>query len=311
MKIMGLGEVVIDWVAQIDHFPFPDEKIDSLSQNIFCGGVTANYMVAASRLGAKTEFVGVVGKDNYGDLIVEDFKKEGVGLKNLTLSDAMTPVNFIFVVRETGEKVIIQSPYMYTTVPDENIIQKEILSSVKLLHSSAIYPKLTKSLFKFAKEKGIVISLDLEKQIALRGKEKILPLLKFVDILLPNKEGALQLTGTTEIGAAAQKFLDWGIKKVVITLGEKGALVVTKEIHEIIPVFKVDNIIDTTGAGDTFCAAFGYFHVILNNPLIDSVKFANAAAALKIQKLGARTGMPTYSEVMNFLELNSTHREIP
>ncbi|MHA1672863.1 MAG: carbohydrate kinase family protein, partial [Promethearchaeota archaeon] len=59
--------------------------------------------------------------------------------------------------------------------------------------------------------------------------------------------------------------------------------------------------IDTTGAGDTFCAAFGYAHVIKEFSLETSLKFANAAAALKIQNLGARTGMPTYSEVKNFL----------
>ena len=75
-EILGLGEVVVDWVSLIDHFPEPDEKIDSLSQYMFSGGVTANFTVAVSRLGAKTGFFGAIGNDSYGNFLKNDFKNE-------------------------------------------------------------------------------------------------------------------------------------------------------------------------------------------------------------------------------------------
>ena len=78
MEILGLGEVVVDWVSLIDHFPEPDEKIDSLSQYMFSGGVTANFSVASSRLGAKTGFFGAIGNDSYGNFLKNDFKNENV-----------------------------------------------------------------------------------------------------------------------------------------------------------------------------------------------------------------------------------------
>ena len=109
-EIIGLGEVVVDWVATVDHFPEPDEKIDSNSQDLFSGGVTANYTVAAARLGADVAFIGAVGNDDHGEFLKRDFIDQNVTLEGLvTKKKEKTPVNFIFVVQDSGEKVIIQS----------------------------------------------------------------------------------------------------------------------------------------------------------------------------------------------------------
>ena len=78
VDIIGLGEAVIDWVAEIPHFPRPDEKVDALTENYFPGGVTANFLVAIARLGGKCGFIGAVGDDSYGDYLIEDFKHENI-----------------------------------------------------------------------------------------------------------------------------------------------------------------------------------------------------------------------------------------
>ena len=301
-EILGLGEVVVDWVSLIDHFPEPDEKIDSLSQYIFSGGVTANFTVAASRLGAKTGFFGAIGNDSYGNFLKNDFKNENVDYSHLvTKENKATPVNFIFVVKNTGEKVIIQSPYMHSTIPNISDLDEKVFENVKLLHTSAIYHDLTIKAIELAKKKNIFISLDLEKQIALRGLSKLKPILQKVDLLIPNKAGAMQLSKGENPEEAAKKFLELGVKTIIITLGEQGALIVTKDKNVIIPAIKV-NPVDTTGAGDTFCAALCYSFVLKKFDIEKATLFANAAAALKIQNIGARTGMPTYDEVIQFLK---------
>jgi ribokinase len=298
--ILGLGEVVVDWVAIVDHFPEPDEKIDSKSQSLFSGGVTANYAVAAARLGAKTGFIGAVGRDSHGAFLRADFEKENVQTPYLIEKDAPTPVNFIFVVESSGEKVIIQSPYMHTTVPSVVDISPNAFNDVSVLHTTGIYPEVTLHAFQIAKKNGTKISFDLEKQIVTRGKEPILEMLKYVDLLLPNKAGAMQLTKTETPRLAAQSFLDWGIKTVVITLGAEGSLAVTKDEEVVVPAIKT-SVVDTTGAGDTFCAAFDYSFLLKKFSLTESLQIANAAASLKIQKLGARTGMPSLSELKSYL----------
>ncbi|QEE14842.1 carbohydrate kinase family protein [Promethearchaeum syntrophicum] len=301
-EFLGLGEVVVDWVSLIDHFPEPDEKIDSLRQYLFSGGVTANFTVAASRLGAKTGFFGAIGNDSYGDFLKSDFKNENVDYSYLiTKNNKNTPVNFIFVVKNTGEKVIIQSPYMHSTIPKVSDLDEKIFENIKLLHTSAIYHDLTIKAIKLAKKNNIFISLDLEKQIAVRGLSKLRPILHQVDLLIPNKAGAMQLTDTKNPEEAAKKFLDLGVKTIVITLGDQGALIITKNKNVIIPALKV-NPVDTTGAGDTFCAALCYSYVLKKFSIEKAALFANAAAALKIQNMGARTGMPTYEEVIQFLK---------
>ncbi|MHA1731384.1 MAG: carbohydrate kinase family protein [Promethearchaeota archaeon] len=302
VDIIGLGEVVVDWVAQIDHFPKPDEKVDSISQSLFPGGVTANYCTAVARLGGSVGFMGAVGGDEHGEFLLEDFTGEGVDtIATKIIPGAKTPVNFIFVVTGTGEKTIIQSPYMQTTKLSTDQIDEAYVAAAKVVHTTAIHPDVTEEVLKIARERGVRVSLDLESQVARRGWKKLEPILKRVDLVMPNKEGALALSKTKNVESAGKFFLSAGIDLVVITLGKDGALILREDEKISIPGFEV-SVVDTTGAGDTFTAAFDWALHIKNWDLERAGIFANAAAALKCQKLGARTGMPRYQEVVEFLE---------
>ncbi|MHA1272411.1 MAG: carbohydrate kinase family protein [Promethearchaeota archaeon] len=303
VDIIGLGEVVIDWVAEIPHFPKPDEKINALSESIFAGGVTANYLVATSRLGVSSGFIGAVGDDQYGEFLIKDFKKEGVDT-SLTIKKKgkKTPVNFIFIAQ--GEKTIIQSTHILTTKIDLSDLNEEYISQAKLLHTTMIHPQIAKKAIEIAKKYDVKISIDLESQIALRGWNNLKEILLNVDILIPNKEGAKTLTNTKTPEDAANILIKKGIPIVIITLGERGALITTREFQKEIPAYPVKKIIDTTGAGDTFNGAFSVAYWIKKWDLEKACKFANAAAALKIQKLGARTGMPNENQVLEFLKKN-------
>lgn len=120
-----------------------------------------------------------------------------------------------------------------------------------------------------------------------------------VDILLPNKEGAKTLTGKDNIEEAAKKFLEWGPKIVIITLGGERCLVTTEAIQKHISAYQVD-VTDTTGAEDTFCASFIVAHVIKGMDVMDAALFANTVAAIKVQHLGATSELPTWEEALEF-----------
>jgi sugar/nucleoside kinase (ribokinase family) len=255
-------------------------------------------------LGINSGFIGAVGNDDSGNFLIEDMKSEGVDTRYLLKKkDKRTPVNFIFVIKKTGEKTIIQSPHMQTTKLSTEDITPDIFQNAKLLHTTCIHPEITLKAMKLAKKAGLMISLDLESQIALRGMEELRPFLSNVDILLPNKMGAMTLTKKDSPVEAAKEFIDLGIKTVVITLGDKGSLAVTKDITVKSPAFKV-NPVDATGAGDAFCGAFCFAYVIKQWSLKRSLIFANACAAIKVTKLGARTGMPSMSQALGFLDTN-------
>lgn len=305
LEILGVGEVCVDYTSVVDCFPKPDEKVDASTQNCFSGGVTANYCVATARLGAQTGFFGAVGDDDFGEFLIKAFQKENVDTTYLIKKKGKeTAVNFIVVNTNNGEKFIVQSPCMRSTAPEKVDFKDSFLDGVKLVHSTAIYPELTAHIFKQAKKRNILTSLDLEKQIAIWGLEKLNPILENTDILLPNKAGAMQLTQTKTPQQAALTFLEWGIDLIVITLGEKGAIAFTPEELINVPAYKVP-VVDTTGAGDTFCGAFTYIYGIKKKKLRFALQFSVAAASLKIQHLGARTGMPTFPQVEEFLTLNN------
>jgi ribokinase len=301
-RILGLGEIVKDWVSMVPWFPKPDEKIDAELEEYFGGGVTANYVVSTTRLGIPSAFIGAVGDDDAGQFLLDDLKKEGVNTRYVKKIRGMqTPVNFIFVTKDTGEKTIIQSPFMQTTKLSINDIRPDMFQGVKLLHTTCIHPEITLKAMKLAKDAGVTISLDLESQIALRGMNSLRPFLSYVDLLLPNKMGAMTFTQKESPLQAGKEFIKMGIKTVVITLGERGAMAVTKEETFESPAFNVQTV-DATGAGDAFCGGFCYAHVLQKWEIQKSLIFANACAALKVTKLGARTGMPTLSEVTTFLK---------
>ncbi|MFX1523091.1 MAG: carbohydrate kinase family protein [Promethearchaeota archaeon] len=298
-EIVGLGEVVIDWVEEIPHFPKPDEKVDALSENYFSGGVTANYLVAVSRLGVKSGFIGAVGNDFYGEFLIEDFKKENVDtIFTKKKMEMKTPVNFILVCK--GEKTIIQSPHMQFTKLNISDLSESYIANSKLLHTTLIHPQLALYAIKVAKENDVKISIDLESQIAERGWKTLKDALLSADIILPNKQGAKMITKCDTPEESANELINRGVPIVIITLGPSGALITTKKYQKKIPTINIERITDTTGAGDTFNGAFSVAYWIRKWDIEKSVKYANIAAALKIQKLGARTGMPYEGEIEKF-----------
>ncbi|MFO8019489.1 MAG: carbohydrate kinase family protein [Promethearchaeia archaeon] len=303
IKILGVGEVVVDWVTEVPHFPKPDEKINAVSESRFAGGVTANYLVAVSRLNVPCGFIGAVGDDDYGDFLLENFKQEKVDTRMTKIKkNRKTPVNFIFIAK--GEKTIIQSPHMLKTKLSVQDLNVDFISKVKLIHTTLIHPQISKQVIDIAKENDIPVSIDLEAQIANRGWNILKEQLLKADILIPNKAGAKIITKKDNIKNAAKKLIDLGIPKVIITRGDKGALITSENQQTEIPAYDVDKVVDTTGAGDTFNGAFSVAYWIKNWDLEKACKYGNAAAALKIQKLGARTGMPQEKELLDFLRKN-------
>ena len=303
VDIIGLGEVVVDWVATIPHYPKPDEKIDAITEDYFSGGVTANFLVAIARLGGNCGFIGAIGEDDYGKFLLDDFKAENVDTSMTIIKEGKaTPVNFIMVVK--GEKSIVQSPKMQTTRLLAEELNETYINKAKVLHTTLIHQDIAEKAINIAKENNVKVSIDLEPQIALRGWNKLQNILLKADVIMPNKEGAKMITGCSTPELAARFLIKKGIPLVIITMGKNGCLVTTKNFQKIFPAYKIDNVVDTTGAGDTFSGAFSMGYWIKEWPLEKACRYANAAAGLKVMKLGARTGMPREDELREFLKIN-------
>ena len=299
IDVLGLGEIVIDLLFRIPRFPEPDEKIYVLNSQKQAGGVTANFCVGVARQGLRVAFFGGVGDDEEGVYLRKILQQENIEDKYLfTLKSRVTPVNIVMVTKD-GEKSILQSEHMRLTLPSDELVSKEIIQESRHLHLTAINYKTAFKAVKLAKELGLTTSLDLESQVVEEYHDDIPRLLEFIDILLPNKRGAYELSQTNDPNETSKKLLEYGPKVIALTLGSDGVLLTTIKEQQLFNAFKIYNVIDTTGAGDAFNAGF-VSAFLEDRSLAECVKRGQATSAIKIQGLGAQAALPTKQMVDEF-----------
>jgi sugar/nucleoside kinase (ribokinase family) len=301
-NIIGLGVSSIDQFVIVDEFCKPDDKIWIKDFARMCGGVVANFCVGVARMGVKSGFMGSAGDDPNGHEILQNFKNHGMDNDHFFLKkETRTPVNII-VVDSHGSRQILQDPYMEKNVLKADEIIPDYVARADIFHTDAVNIEATRKCMKIAKEAGKKVSFDLERHVAVYGMDAIRDLIEMTDILLPNRRGALELTGETDIVRAAKKLLGLGPELVSVTLGKEGSLLVTEEGEIRTPIYGVEKVVDTTGAGDCFNATF-VSCVYKGMTPKEAANFATAAAALSVRKIGAQT-MPIFKEVEEFLASN-------
>lgn len=298
--IIGLGVCCIDEFVMVEEFCEPDDKIWAQGFEDHYGGVVANFCVGVARNGVKSGFMGSAGDDPDGHATIRNFKNNNVDTDHFFLKENTKTPHNIIIVNSDGDKQGLQDPYMRKNILEPDEIIKNYVAAAEIFHTDAVNIDTAKKCMKIAKEAGKRVSFDLERHVAVYGLEEIKDLIEMTDILLPNREGALELTKEDDVAKAAKKLLDLGPDVVLITMGEKGSMLVTSEEEHRTPIYKVDKVIDTTGAGDCFNSAF-VSSIYKGMTPKEAADFATASAALSITEAGAQS-MPTTKEVEEFLE---------
>lgn len=304
-KLVVLGSVNADHILQVPHFPKPGETLLGSNYQIIPGGKGANQAVAAARLGANTTFIATVGDDLFGTFIVKEFIKDNIETKAIH-SIANTPTGIAMIqIAQNGENSIAISAEANAHLTPEIVNQhQEIIASANYLLVQLETPiESVLTAIKIAKKNNTKVILNPAP-----GRELTKEFLSYVDIITPNETETKILTKidvTDEESArkAANKFHSYGIKTVLITLGAQGVWYSEQNLAgKIYPGFKVDAK-DTTAAGDTFNGAL--IAALLNGKdMVASIRFAHAAAAIAVTKIGAQSSIPTLIDVNLFLKNN-------
>ncbi len=304
-KIVVIGSSNTDMVIKMERIPKPGETILGGKFNTAAGGKGANQAVAAARAGGDVVFVARVGNDMFGEQAVDGFKKENIDVKNV-LTDTTEPsgVALIFVDEKGENSIAVASgANANLSVEDVQNAREEILSANVVLMQLETPIDSIRAAAKIAKEKNVKIILNPAPAQTLDDE-----LLSMLDILTPNETEAELLTGieVKDLDSAKQAgkiLLDKGLKTVIITLGSQGALLVTANETELIEGFKV-NPIDTTAAGDTFNGTLAT-GLAEGKDLKNAIRFANAAGALSVTKLGAQPSAPSYEDIKLLMKKDS------
>ena len=292
--VVGVGYTALDYLAVVPHFPEANLKLEIEDFLVQGGGPTATAAVTARRLGLEAAFIGKMGDDDFGGLMLAGLEEEGVDVSRVVVEHGgRSQYAFIMVDRSTAERTILWTRGdLEPFAADE--VDCSLIAGARGLLIDSLEPAAAIAAARAARDAGIPVVID-----AGTLRDGVRDLLPLSDYILASELFADQISEGGDHVMALEKIMDYGPEAAVVTLGERGCAALTgSEILEV-PGFEVDTI-DTTGAGDVFHGAF-MFGVLKGWDIERICIFSNAVAALKCRKLGGRAGIPDLSETMNFL----------
>jgi len=296
IKIVGLGTVVVDNQIYVEKYPAWDTKTDIRKQRMQIGGPVPTALVLLTRWGQSCSFIGKWSDDIHGGLIEKDLSAEGLDITNsVIVKGESSGFADVWVEESTGRRTIATSrgsfPPIQESELDLTLIKEPVTLHLDGWSSAAAIPAA-----KHVKNLGGTVVLD-----AGSPKEGYADLLPLVDVVLCPKRFAKQYFADGP-SAAATKLQGMGVSTVVFTEGENDIELFQNDLHLKQPAYKI-KALDTTGAGDVFCAGYLYAMTQKMTPE-EALKFAAAAAALKCTKIGNRDALPSVVDVKRLVMSN-------
>ena|ERR1051325_9898208 len=294
---VGFGLNAVDHLIVVPEYPVFDTKMRLLQHKQSAGGQTASAMVALRRLGLKTAYAGRFGSDPEGLFGFQTLKDDDVNIDFAEIVEgAQNQIAFITIDARSGERTIVWDR-------DDRLAYRREEAPVefgplgKVLHLDAHDPPACVRVAQAARAAGTIVSADIDN--VYDGLPELLPL---IDIMIGSKEFAGRVTGIADARNALVELKNrFGCALVGMTIGAAGAVVYHEGTFIESPGFAAPGgCRDTTGAGDAFHGGFLY-GLLTGEDLETSLKLGNAVAAIKCSALGARTALPTKSELERFL----------
>lgn len=283
--VVGVGLNATDILLLVPQFPAYGGKAPFVREIRSPGGQVASAMVACAKLGLRTKYIGSVGDDEGGRILMRSLQAAGIDITHVQLrSDCPNQSAYIIIDQTTGERTILwKRPDCLQIVPDQ--IAPEQILRARVLHIDGHDTAAVERAARIAHEHGIPVTVDVDT--IYRGFDRVLP---FVDYLIASTNFPVQWTSQRDPFLALELIQkEYGMRVAAMTLGPYGALALHEGRFHYSPAFVV-NCQDTTGAGDVFHGAFCY--AIVNDYSIeDALDFSNAMAALNCKSLGAQGGI--------------------
>lgn len=295
-RIAVVGSANVDLTTFTDEFPRPGETIFGNSFDLGFGGKGANQAVAARLCGAEVSMVARVGQDLFGPATVKNFDSYGIDSSHVHVTEGVSSgVAPIFVDSDGQNRIIVVKGANDALLPADVDSAAHVLKQCACIVLQLEIPLETVYYtIRFARENGIRSILNPAP-----GQPLDLEQLSHLDYFIPNESEAETIAGKPaknldEAKACAQFFLDQGVNRVIITLGENGCLLAGGDRMEEVPAFKVQTK-DSTGAGDAFIGSFVVF-VAEGLPEREALRRANLYAALSTTKVGTQKSFITRTE---------------
>ena len=297
-QVVILGVFVADTAYRADRQPKMGETILGTNFVLGPGGKGSNQSVAAARLGGDVTFISKLGQDPFGDMAIETWKNAGVKTAVKRVADTYTGAAYIFIENGTGNNAIIIAPGAAATISVTDIEENAaLIRAAKVFVTQLEQPiSAARRALQIARKAGVATILNPAPAASLEAD-----IFGLCDYMTPNETEAEALTGLpvtnlVQARQAADALIAKGVGTVIITLGEKGALIHGRQFSEPVPAISAGPVVETTGAGDAFNGAFAVGLAEGMTPL-QAVRFGCATAGISVTRPGTAPSMPSRAEV--------------
>lgn len=297
MSILVVGSFVTDLVANTDRAPEAGESVIGNSFNRYLGGKGINQAVAAKRIGADVVMVGCIGNDSFGSDFIDMMKKEGLETRYIKISKEKPTGCSLIIVDKSGQNRICMTPgaNLDYSVEDLREIEHLVEEADVVVTQCEMLHEIVDELACMCKKHGKKFILNPAPARTL-SKEVI----SSTYVISPNETELGVIVGRDILSdedyiEGAKLLLDQGASNVIVTLGERGSLLVNREKVELVPSIKV-KAVDTVGAGDSFTGSLSAF-ITEGKDILSAMQLSTRVASLQVTRCGAIPSMPYREEI--------------
>lgn len=305
--VICLGIMVADIIGRpLRAFPDPGRLVLVDEMSLHTGGCAINTATDLARLGTPTAVIGKIGRDPFGDFILQALDERGIGTQGVSRDPDSGTATTMVMVDPDGERRFVHYLGANARLTLEDV-DFDLLESASILHmaGSLVLPGIdgepTAEILKRAQAAGVITFLDTVWDDTGRWMELLAPSLPHTDYFVPSLAEAQMLTGLEDPEESARALLDRGVGTVGLKMGADGCLVMSSDTAPLhVPTFEVE-VVDATGAGDAFAAGF-ITGVRRGWSLERTARFANAVGALCVTGVGAAGGVRSLPETLDFMD---------
>ena len=293
--VVGFGALNLDKLYNVNMIAREEEEGFVTGFKVTAGGSAANTIVGLSRLESNTGFIGKVASDHEGNFLIDEFRREGVDTGGVIVTDESRSGVVMGFIDMKGDRALYVNPGVNNLIELQDI-NLDYAASTDFLHLSSFVGEQS---FQAQKElldrlPNVKVSFDPGALYARRGLRALKPIIRRCDFIFPNAVETKILTGEDYEGGAKALVAE-GAGIVAVKLGGSGCYVTDGVESYLVEPYSVD-VVDTTGAGDAFCAGFLY-GIIKGKDLYECGKLGNFVASRCISKMGARPGLPRLEDL--------------
>lgn len=295
MSIAVIGSINMDYNSRVVDLPQKGETVLSHFFQMKGGGKGANQAIAASRLGSDVYMIGAVGRDSTGELLLQYLESENIDTSGIDQVEEPTGNALITIDDEGNNTIVVYSGANFCVDIQKINDHRHQLEKCKIFILQLEIPLETVCYaVSFAYKRQIPVILNPAP-----ATELPMDIYPMIDIITPNETEVRTLTGIEDIEEGAKKLLDFGVKEVIVTLGDRGCFYTNGAESFYVDAFPT-KVIDTTAAGDSFNGAFAVARVE-GQPIKKALRFSNAVGSLTATKFGAYDSLPYRKDVDEIL----------